>query len=333
MTNNTIRDAVPLIRENESFLIVTHANPDGDALGSTFSMLNFLRENGKKAQALLPEELPHNYRAFVPGEFAQSLSKDEINSFDICLCLDVSTAERVALGTALARSDITIPLVNMDHHPDNTLFGDLNIVEPSSAAAAAIVFKLASAIDDFKISPKTATLMLLGIVMDTGCFRFDNTSPAVLREAALLIESGASYQAIINAMYFSRPLAYLKFGAETVLNYMNAACDGKFSWIFLDDGILEKYSVKVKDIEGIIDSARAVDTAVVAGIIYRKNDGFKISLRSKDRAVSVGRIARKLNGGGHEMAAGAFIPEKNREDAERILIQLVQEELKTSGII
>lgn len=333
MKTNTIHDVLPLIREKNNFLIVTHANPDGDALGSTFSMLNFLRENGKKAQALLPEPLPNNYKSLVPGDFAQVLTKDEINSFDVCLCIDVSTAERVALGPGLSRSDVTIPLVNMDHHPDNTLFGDLNIVEPASAAAAAIVFKTAAAISEFKISQKTATLMLLGIVMDTGCFRFDNTSPAVLREAASLIELGASYQAIINAMYFTRPISYLKFGAEIVLNYMNIACDGKFSWIFLDDSLLEKYSVKVKDIEGIIDSARTVDTAVVAGIVYRKNDGFKISLRSKDRSVSVGRIARKLNGGGHEMAAGAFIPEKTREAAENILIGLVQEELKQSGIV
>ncbi|OGV31721.1 MAG: hypothetical protein A2020_05365 [Lentisphaerae bacterium GWF2_45_14] len=333
MTKHTIPDIASFIRENKSFLIVTHANPDGDAIGSSFAMLNFLRENGKEAEALLPEDLPLNYREFVTGDFAASMTKDKINTFGACLCIDVSTAERIALGAVLSRNDISIPLVNIDHHPDNTLFGDVNLVDSGSAAAAAIVFNTACAIKDFKISPKTATLMLLGIVMDTGCFRFDNTSPCALRDAASLIELGASYSRIINAMYFTRPLAYLKFGAEAILDYMNTACDGKFAWISIEDQLLEKYSVKLKDIEGIIDSARSIDSAVVAGIIYRKNDGFKISLRSKNPSVSVGRIARKIKGGGHEMAAGAFIQEKNKKEAERILVELVQEELKTSGIL
>lgn len=326
-TKIELSDIVEIISAHDNFIIATHANPDGDALGSSYALLNFLRENGKKADLILPEPLPEAYRGLVPDVCKKEFSEEALNNYSCCLCLDVSIADRIALGGNLTLDKLNIPLINIDHHPDNKLFGSKNLVMPETAASAEIIFRAAKKLPDWKISSQTATLLLIGIVMDTGCFRFDNTSPEVLTATSELLSLGANHHEIIRRMYFSKPLSYMKFNADLVLNNLKTEFGGLYAQLYLEDEMLLKYGVDIKDIEGLIDSARMIDTVKIAAVIYKKGDGFKISLRSKQKDISVGEIAREFGGGGHEMAAGAFIKAKTIEEAEEKLLEKVKNKL------
>jgi phosphoesterase RecJ-like protein len=323
-----ISDIVEILSSRDNFIITTHANPDGDALGSSSGLMNLLRENGKKADLLLPEPLPEAYKNLVPEDYKKELSEEALNSYSCCLCIDVSIDNRIAFGGEMTLKNLKIPLINIDHHPDNNLFGTENLVMPETAASAEIIYKIAKEIPEWKISSQSATLLLLGIVMDTGCFRFDNTSPEIFKTAADLLSLGADHHEIIRKMYFSKPLSYMRFNADLVLNDLKTEFNGAYAQLYLEDETLLKYGVNIKDIEGLIDSARMIDTVKIAAIIYKKGDGFKISLRSKQKDISVGEIAREFDGGGHEMAAGGFIKAKTLEEAEKLLLEKVEKKLK-----
>jgi phosphoesterase RecJ-like protein len=315
------------IADTDNFLIITHENPDGDALGSAFAMLNMLHENGKTADALLPEALPEKYLDFIPCNYRTEVSLYDLSSYNCCIIIDNPNTARTGLGGKMSVSDITIPIINIDHHPDNMLYGKYNLVMPDAAAAAEILFMLFRQMPRSKISPPTATLLLLGIIMDTGGFRFDNTSARVMRNAADLIELKAAHHEIMKHMFFSKPLSQQQFESELVTQHLQIECGGKFAWFYIPDELISKHNIDMRNTEGLIETLRALKNTEIVAIMQRREDGFKISLRSKDHKYSVGKIARKLNGGGHELAAGCIIKASCLENAGKILLSHVKRAL------
>ncbi|MCK5845075.1 MAG: bifunctional oligoribonuclease/PAP phosphatase NrnA [Victivallales bacterium] len=310
---------VRIINESDNFLLLTHRGPDGDAIGSTLGLLNALRENGKRADAFFHEQLPVNYADFADIPVLYENLPD-FGRYDIVVCLDFSSPER--FGDAdFSRYNV----LNIDHHPDNNRFGSENFVFPEASATAEIVFNVLRDMPGMRISRKTATCLMIGIVMDTGGFRFDNTSPSVFNAAAELLSLGADYHEIINSMFFSKSADFAKMEAEVVLHHLRTGCVERFAWFYLSDMLLEAYAVEEKDTEGLIEAVRSIKDFKVVAIFKRKENGFRISLRSKDEAFPVGEIARELNGGGHELAAGGFIPVDTIEEAEDILLEHVSQ--------
>ena len=171
---------------------------------------------------------------------------------------------------------------------------------------------------------------MLGIVTDSGCFRFSNTTPRCLRIAAELLENGANHSRIIDRAYLSKPFPMALFEAELFRTGLRTALDGSFAWFTITTEILEKYSIDIRNTEQLVENIRGIDGVTVAALLKStKSPGiYKISLRSKDPRVSVGKVARRLNGGGHEMAAGGTIFAKSLEDAENILLKHVEQEMK-----
>lgn len=316
-----------LISDYDNFLIITHENPDGDAIGSTFALLSLLHDNGKTAETLLPEILPEKYCSFVPCNYRTEISPYELSNYNFCIVVDNPNPARTGLGDKLTLNDISIPILNIDHHPDNKLFGKYNLVRPEMAAAAEIIFVLAKTIPRWKISSRTATLLLLGIVMDTGGFRFDNTNSRVLCNAGELIGFKADHHEIITQMFFSKPLPQQKFEAELINNHLQMECSGRFAWFFVPDELISRYNIDMRNTEGMIEVLRSIRGTDIVAVMQRRDDGFKISLRSKDSRYSVGAIARKLNGGGHELAAGCIIKSCSLENAGKILLSYVKRTL------
>ena len=310
------------IRENDNFLLLTHEKPDGDALGSVFGVFTVLRENGKKADAFLPEPPPMRYTSFVPDGIIVGTAP-KLDSYSWILCLDTSTPDRLGIDKSAKEKISSYPIVNIDHHPDNKLFGRVNFINSESAATAEILFRALDDSGKMRISQKAATALLIGIVMDTGGFRFENTKPSTFNAASSLLELDADYPRIINTMFFSRPLSFVKMEAELVLKHVKTACSGRYAWAYLSDEILKEYGVDKKDTEMLIDSLRQIGGVEIVAVFYRKDDGFKISMRSKNKKYSVAKIARSLNGGGHELAAGGFIKTDNISEAENILLSHV----------
>jgi bifunctional oligoribonuclease and PAP phosphatase NrnA len=315
--------AVELLRKYNNFLIVTHENPDGDALGSSFALLQYLRLANKNVQLLLPEQVPEKYTNFTPSGCLTYATGLDWANFDFIIYLDTPLQKRAALSY-LNFKNIPLPSLNIDHHPDNINYAQWNLVIPTAAAAAEIIFMIFKADDKIKITSEIASLLMLGMVMDTGGFRFDNTSPEVMRHAAELLDLGADYHHIINEMFFSVPLAQLQFQSELVTNHLRKACLGKLAWFYVPTELVEKYDVNMRNTEGLIESLRAISGTEIVVIMQEHKMGFKISMRSKNPKYSVGSIARKLNGGGHEMAAGGLIKTSTLASAEKILITHVE---------
>ncbi len=314
-------------------LAVTHERPDGDAIGSLCGFLSLLKSNGFEVDAFVPEgTIPSNYMSFIPAELLGSLpaAPSFFSRYSLLVSIDASTAKRVCVPP-YKLADIPLPCVNIDHHPDNEMFGTVcNCVDPQASSAAEIVYDIACEAKR-EITPVTATLLLLGITTDTGCFRYSNTRPKTLVAAARLIEKGADHQSIVSKSYLAKTENMALFEAELVCNRMKKACSGKFAYFYLAPELLEKYSINLKDTETLIDALRVIDGFVVVALIRNEKDAFKVSLRSKDQRVSVGRVARRLNGGGHEMAAGCAISVPTVQEAEKILIENVENELNNAS--
>lgn len=305
---------------NDNFLIVTHENPDGDAIGSVFATLNFLRENGKGVEALLPSPLPDKYTNWVNGGFRSEVSDFELAGYSVCIMIDNPKIVRAGLNSALRKPIQGMDIINIDHHPDNEQFGRYNLVVPTAAASAEIMFTIFKECSDYTISNQVASLLMLGLVMDTGGFRFDNTQPATLRHAAELIELGADYPKIVRSMFFSRPLRHLEFEAELLQHHLKRNRDGRYAWIFIPDELIEQYQINMRDTEGLIELLRSIDGTDIVALLQRRKDGIKFSLRSKDSKYLIGGVARSLNGGGHELAAGGLIKGSSLDSAEKILL-------------
>ena len=308
------REIAEILEKSDNLLLLTHRNPDGDAIGSTLGLLNALRDTGRCVDAYFHEKLPVNYARFADISVIYG-NQPDFGGYDLLVCLDFSNPER--FGNAdFSRYNV----LNIDHHPDNNRFGTANFVFSEAAATAEIIFSVLKDMKDLRISRETATYLMIGIVMDTGGFRFDNTSPAVFEAASELLSLGADYHEIVDSMFFCKSVDFAKMEAEVVLHHLRTGCDGRFAWFYLSDILLDAYGVEEKNTEGLIEVIRSIANFKVVAIFRRKEGGFRFSLRSKDASLSVGSVARELNGGGHELAAGGFIPADTIEEAESIML-------------
>ena len=309
----------------KSVLLVTHLRPDGDALGSTFGLRAFLRSAGKKADVLLTDGMPHRYVNFHRDPVTK-MSREQAESYELVAVLDCANVARLnlpgSLGIDYLRSRHAI---NIDHHVYNNLDLPKNFVCPECSSASEIVGRMlldAGA----EIPADCATALLAGMMTDTGCFRFSNTSGTTLRTAGALLDRGAVLERIANEVFFNKPYNCAAFEADLFNTRLKIACGGKFAYAYIDDEILKKHSFNLAEDEGIIDNLRALEGVVIALLIYRNAAGeFKLSLRSKDSAYPVGPLARKHGGGGHEMAAGATLRAASFAEIEALILKEVTE--------
>lgn len=309
-------------------LVVTHERPDGDAVGSSVGLWNLLNGNGFRADLFIQDAVPDFYRTFVPANAPVPTAATLKSDYAALVSVDASTGKRLGLA-GIDPAVVTIPFAALDHHPDHQDFAPVVYVDSGASSASEVVFQLARTAQ-WKISPDAATALLLGVTTDTGGFRFDNTSAASLRSAAELLDAGANHHRVIEKAFFSKPFNMAQFEAELFCGWLRTACDGRFAWFMIPDELLKKYRIDIRNTENLIENVRGIEGVEVAALIKpTASPGiFKISLRSKNPAVSVGKIARRLNGGGHELAAGGTIFAKSGEEAENILLKHVEMELK-----
>lgn len=330
----SIPEAAKLLLEHDRILILTHERPDGDAFGSALGMQEFLRDCcGKHAETYLPSPPASRYSTLV-GSYKETLSPEELANYDLILLLDCANRERIASGPQVDGKTLpereAPPMLNIDHHAGNDINAHWNLVIPNAAAASQIAAEIALTIGHCQIKPRPATLWLLGIVTDTGAFRFTNTVGHTLRVAAELLDRGADLEGVVNASYFSKPLNQQRFETELLETQEKVALDGQYVYAFIPDELFKKHQFDMRDGEGVIDLLREVAGTRIAALFYRKGDAFKVSLRSKDLRFPVGPLARSLGGGGHQMAAGITLTGTTPEGVERLLLEKVAALLKTN---
>ncbi len=322
-----IKNLSVLLLSIDNVLILAHERPDGDAFGSAIAMLTLLRNLGKKADAYFPEKMPDRYKDFLCDGFYIETPPPEFN-YSYCISLDCSNLERLAIIKDKEKEILSLPLINIDHHYDNGLYGSENYINPEASSTSEIIFDIIKTSVNWIVTPNTATALTMGILMDTGGFRFDNTTANVLRKAADLMELGADYINTIKSMYFTKSLDLYNLEADIAVNYLKIVYDNRFAYFFLDDEILNRHNLTTRDTEGLIDTVRIIKGIDITAILTKKNNGFHVSLRSNNSQYSVSEIAHKLNGGGHKLAAGCFIETEKIEKAEQILQNHVKKILR-----
>ena len=311
------------IRRGERFLLTTHQNPDGDALGSLLSMHELLLALGKDSVMFMAADefpLPYEYER-MPLEDVVSEPPADVGQ-RVAVFLDCGKIERMPVDFLLREG---VHILNIDHHHDNTRFGTVNLVLPEVSCTAEIVYRLAHALDA-PISPTMAEALYIGLITDTGRFMYENTTPEAHRMAADLVESGILPPAVYRQIWEGLPerrLLLLGRALSRLERHMGGALT--LTLLTLDD-FLETGSDE-SDSEGVVDYFRAVEgTAVGALVRPRLSDGgsasHKVSLRATDDRVDVSVIARGFGGGGHRQAAGFFTDLTIPELIERLRAEI-----------
>jgi phosphoesterase RecJ-like protein len=304
-TKNELAAVADAIRSNDRFLVTTHENPDGDALGSLLATKLALDSLGKDVTLYLAGEAP------LPGEYAwmpfDGLERRLPTDAGERVLLAVDCANESRLGPdpeVLASAPL---VVNVDHHHDNTRFGAVNLVVPDASSTGEILRDLFDELG-VELTPEIAEPLYIALVTDTGRFQYANTTPKALRLAAELVEAGADVHKVFQVVYENVQFAKLKLLARA-LERAQVYEGGRLvvSYLLRDDfaevGAAEPYS------EGIIDYLRAVEGADMAALIREPpRSGApqrRVSLRASSDEVDVSAIARKSgSGGGHRQAAG-----------------------------
>src|SRR5438552_2103899 len=292
------------IRDHDRFLVVAHENPDGDALGSMLGLTLALRELGKDAVMYLAGSapLPAEYKFLALDELRRAVPPDIGDR--VLLAVDCANERRISEERSAVEGAAMV--VDIDHHHDNSRFGEVNLIVDDASSTAEIVRDLLRELD-VPLTPEIALPLYVGLVTDTGRFQYSNTSPKALRLAAELVEAGADVHGVFRYVYETVQFAKLKLLARA-LERAQLFEGGRLvvSYLLKDDfgavGAEEPYS------EGIIDQLRSVEGAEMVALIREppRNEGpaRRVSLRSSHDEVDVSAIARELGGGGHRQAAG-----------------------------
>jgi phosphoesterase RecJ-like protein len=293
-----------LIRANRKFLLTTHDGPDGDALGSLLGMQRMLEAIGKDSVMFLAAKefpLPIEYR-HLPLEDVFHEAPADIRD-RVVIFLDCGNIDRMPVD--FLRED-GMAVVNIDHHHDNTDFGDFKFVDPGASSTAEIVFELAMELD-VKVSAAIARALYIGIVTDTGKFMYDSTDARTHEVAAELLRAGVDVDDVNQRLYESMPIEKLRL-LSRALDNIELLCDGQLIITYIREEDYRAAGAGEEMTEGIIDHLRAVDgirvAAVVRDQVSRGPVTRKISLRAGDEHTDVSVIARTFGGGGHVRAAG-----------------------------
>jgi phosphoesterase RecJ-like protein len=317
------------IRAGDRFLLTTHENPDGDALGSLLATHRILETLGKDSLMFLAAKefpLPVEYR-FLPLEEVFHEPPADIAD-RVVVFLDCGNIDRMPVDF-LQNGDNT--LINIDHHHDNTRFGTVNLVDVKASCTAEIVYDLTGLLD-VQLTPEIANALYVGLVTDTGKFMYENTDARSHRMAAGLIEAGVEVNEVYRRLYEHAPAEKLKLLARA-LEGITLRDGGQLAVTYISR---EDYSVTGASealTEGIIDHLRTIDGTVVAAVVRDQSDGGraarKVSMRSTDGQVDVSAIARQHGGGGHRRAAG-FGTDLEFEQVVEFLIAEIDSQLASS---
>ncbi len=275
------------IGRRQSFILTSHARPDGDAVGSALACAQILRSMGKQASVVLSDGVPGMYG---PLPFADTVLRDteQVAEADAAIILECDSVQRTRL-TGLEQHY----LINIDHHATARPFGDVNWIDPDACATAEMIFRLAREAG-VKISPEVATCLYTAVLTDTGSFCFHGTTERTFALAQELVRCGADPVRIAHNVYFSTQLSKMRL-LGAALNGLRR--EGSLAWMHVDRATMERCQASEEDCEGLVNYALAIQGIEVALFFREQPDGrFRVSLRSKglvERSRSCRRHGRR----------------------------------------
>ena len=291
-----LQQIVDAIRSKQRFVVSSHARPDGDAIGSGLAMAYALRAMGKHA-VVISADAPAPPLMQFPGVPDIIIADRVEGDFDAAIIMECSDLARTGVA-GLDRSMV----INIDHHPGNSAYGQLNWFDATAAACGEMVLDLVLALG-VRLTPEIATHVYLAILTDTGSFHFSNITPSTFERCRLLLEAGVDPVLVARNVYDSNSMSRLRlFGA--VLGAMDVDPSGRVAVLYLDHAMTAAAGGTYDDTEGLINQPLTVKE-IQAVVFFKQNEGddYRVSMRSKGN-VDIGSIAKTYGGGGHKNAAG-----------------------------
>ena len=320
-SNCTLAEIAAILRTRQRFVVISHARPDGDALGCTLAMTLCLRELGKDVTAWNEDGVPEKFR-YLPGSELVTQPPADPQTFDVAVVLDNAVENRAGTArTAIAHADVWI---NIDHHHTNPRFGDFAYVDPTAPAAGQVLYELFRQCD-LPLTYEMADNLFAAISTDTGSFQYPSTTARTYEIAADLIRLGVNVGDLSQKMYESYPRRRLEL-LRALLNVLRLTSRDRVASFALSAETARTLGIQPEDNEGLIDSIRSIDTVVAAAFFEELGDGkIRISLRSKSPKIDVSKICGLFGGGGHQLAAGARTPGTLAAVQEKVLQALDHE--------
>ncbi len=314
--DNLFKKAYEKIKKSNNIVLISHINPDGDALGSSLSLYPILKNMGKKVTVFnVTKPLPE-YLDFLPN-FNKVTDKLPKN-YDLMISFDCGSFDRLGI------EDKPPFLINFDHHISNTNYGDLNIIDPTAASTSQVVYNFCKS-NDISIDKDSATCMYTALVTDTGSFQYESVNEKVFLMAADLVGSGVKPDFVAKMLFQRDRLSRLRLLARAY-DTIEMCCDGEAAFVEVTKEMMEITGAIKDDTDTIVNSVRNIASVEIACMLREDDDGIKISLRSKNYA-DVSKIAVKYGGGGHIRAAGATI--KGEFDFEKVK-NMLKEDIKVA---
>lgn len=302
------------LRDNKSFLLTTHVNPDGDAIGSLGALALVLEDMGKKVVAYCQDEIP-GFLRFLPYSDRIVREIPGPDRFDVAVVLDCGELDRI--GNAADVLQHIEKIIHIDHHSSSDDFGQLNLVRPECSSTAEILYEIIQAIPA-SLSKEAAENIYTAILTDTGSFRFANTTARALDIAAEMVALGVAPDKIASEVYDSMSPERLRLLARS-LHTLTLRANGRLATMQVSRQMLEETKTTVMDTDGFVNYPRGISTAEMA-IFFREMDSGKVnvSLRSRGK-LNVAEFARSYDGGGHHNAAAFRAEGSLPEVVEKIL--------------
>jgi len=310
----TVDNILEEIKKAKTIVILTHENPDGDAIGSSLAIYMALKQMGKQPDLIIPE-LPRAY-SFMPN--VEEIKKEgHAEPYDLAIAVDSATIKMLnGWSTYFETAKVKVVI---DHHSSNTMYGDLNYVNPDAPACAQILINI---IEYFgiEINKEIGTCILTGIITDTGGFQYQSTTPETFEFAAELLKRGVNVSDIYKKVMNTKSRANFEL-RKRAIDRMEFLEDGKIAYTYITKQDEEEVNAENGDYEGIVEEGRAIEGVEVSIFIKETSKGFRASLRS-NRYVNVSDVCMMFGGGGHMHAAGCTISQSLEQVKEKIVNQV-----------
>lgn len=321
----TMDELIDRLKECETFVLTSHVNPDGDALGSEYTLAFALRGLGKRVRIINTSDVPINLRFLSERLDYESYDEEKhrsaLDQVDAIVILDANSASRLKTMESAVLSSPAKKLV-IDHHLDPLPFADGYFIREDASSTAEIVYDICESAG-WELTSDIALGIYTGMMTDTGSFRFERTTPRVHRIAAKLLEAGvdptATYQKIFDEFPARRTILLGR-----ILAGMESIANGAGVLMTVTKAMFEETGCTIDETDNIVNQGLAIGGVSVSALFIEQEDGIKISLRSRNGR-TVSDIARRLGGGGHAFAAGAFIKGQSLDEVREVVRKELEE--------
>ena len=303
-----------------------HINPDGDCIGSSLAVYNYMVRNFPDINVYIYLDRIPNLFKFLKNSKKIKIHKQKEKVHDLFIALDCATKDR--LGDAEKYFDTAKKTICIDHHISNEGFGDERLIVPNASSASELVFGI---LDEEKIDKSVAECLYVGIVHDTGLFQYTSTSSRTMEIAGKLMDKGIDFSRIVDKTFFEKTFEQQKI-MGVALSKAKLACGCRVITCIITNEDMKACEVSPKHLEGIVSHLRSTKGVDASVLMYQNaEDGYKVSLRSQRRA-NVSDVASAYGGGGHVRAAGCTFTGRDPEEVMEEIVKKIGEYYKDESV-